>query len=144
LPSRRPRSPSKEAPPRFIGYQVSNAVRVTTVDIDNLGSLLDALVAAGGTNIDGPYFSMKDADAQLVPARSAALQEAEAKAADYARIAGYRSAELVAISEGGSAQGPGPVLVAYAADVATRSKAVVEPGQVGNMLTLNVQYRLVR
>ena len=95
-------------PPRFIGYQVSNTVRATTGKIDDIGPLLDALVAAGGTNIEGPWFGMKDADAQLVGARGAAIKAAEAKAADYARLAGYRGAELVSISEGGSFGGPQP------------------------------------
>src|SRR3546814_8313037 len=69
-------------PPRFLGYQVSNSVRATTGKIDDIGPLLDALVAAGGTNIDGPWFGMKDADAQLVGARGAAIKSAEAKAQD--------------------------------------------------------------
>lgn len=132
-------------PPRFIGYQVSNTVRVTTDDIGKLGELLDALVAAGGTNVDGPYFAMKDADAMLVPARKAAFAEANAKAADYARLAGYRSAELVSVTEGGAVQGPRPMPFAMDARVQnTAGKAVVEPGQVANTLTLSFQYKLVR
>src|SRR3546814_16588999 len=77
-------------PPRFLGYQVSNSVRATTGKIDDIGPLLDALVAAGGTNIDGPWFGMKDADAQLVGARGAAIKSAEAKAPAYAKLAGLR------------------------------------------------------
>ena len=132
-------------PPRFLGYQVSNTVRATTGKIDDIGPLLDALVAAGGTNIEGPWFGMKDADAQLVGARGAAIKAAEAKAADYARLAGYRGAELVSISEGGFA-GPQPPMP-YARDMgfAAEAKATpVEPGRVSNTLTLNFQYRLVR
>jgi len=132
-------------PPRFIGYQVSNTVRVTTDDIGKLGELLDALVAAGGTNVDGPYFAMKDPDAMLVPARKAAFDEANAKAADYARLAGYRSAELVSVTEGSAFQGPRPMPFAMDARVANQSaKAVIEPGQVANTLTLSFQYKLVK
>lgn len=132
-------------PPRFIGYQVSNMVRATTDDIGKLGELLDALVAAGGTNVDGPYFAVKDADAMLVPARKAAFDEAAAKAADYARLAGYRGAELVSVSEGGGMQGPRPMPYAMDARMeSTAAKAVIEPGQVANSLTLSFQYRLVR
>lgn len=132
-------------PPRFIGYQVSNTVRVTTDEIGKLGELLDALVAAGGTNVDGPYFAMKDADAMLVHARKAAFDEANAKAADYARLAGYRTAELVSVTEGAAVQGPRPMPFAMDARVQnTAGKAVVEPGQVANTLTLSFQYKLVR
>ncbi len=132
-------------PPRFIGYQVSNTVRATTSKIADIGPLLDALVAAGGTNIEGPWFGMKDADAQLVGARGTAIKAAEAKAADYARLAGYRGAELMSISEGGSFGGPPPPAPPMVRLEAMDAKATpVEPGRVSNTLTLNFQYRLVR
>lgn len=132
-------------PPRFLGYQVSNTVRATTDKIADIGPLLDALVAAGGTNIEGPWFGMKDSDAMLVGARGAAIEAAAAKAQDYARLAGYRSAELVSISEGGRVGGPNPPMPMARMEMAAGAKATpVEPGQVGNTLTLNFQYRLVR
>ncbi|MGQ3101922.1 MAG: SIMPL domain-containing protein [Sphingopyxis solisilvae] len=132
-------------PPRFIGYQVSNTVRATTGKIADIGPLLDALVAAGGTNIEGPWFGMKDADAQLAGARGTAIKAAEAKAADYARLAGYRGAELVSISEGGFVGPQPPMPYGRMQNMAMEMKATpVEPGQVANTLTLNFQYRLVR
>ena len=131
-------------PPRFIGYQVTNTVRATTDKIADIGPLLDALVAAGGTNIEGPWFGMKDADAQLVGARGAAIKSAEAKAADYAKLTGFRGVELVSISEGGFA-GPNPPMPMVRLQAMDAAKSTpVEPGQVANTLTLNFQYRLVR
>jgi len=132
-------------PPRFIGYQVSNSVRATTGKVADIGPLLDALVAAGGTNIDGPWFAVKDADAMLAGARGAAIKAAEAKAADYARLAGYRGAELVSIGEGsfGGPQPPMPMARLQAMD-ASEKATPVEPGRVSNTLTLSFQYRLVR
>lgn len=131
-------------PPRFIGYQVSNSVRATTSKIADIGPLLDALVAAGGTNIEGPWFGMKDADAQLVGARGAAIKAAEAKAADYARLAGFRGAELMSISEGsfGGPMPPMPMARGVAMEMAKSTP--VEPGQVANSLTLSFQYRLLK
>src|SRR3546814_20535812 len=69
-------------PPRFLGYQVTNSVRATTNAITGIGPLLDALVAAGGTNIDGPWFAMTDPEAMLVGATRAAntAEDAQAKA----------------------------------------------------------------
>lgn len=131
-------------PPRFIGYQVSNTVRATTGKIADIGPLLDALVAAGGTNIEGPWFGMKDSDAVLAGARGEAIKAAEAKAADYARLAGFRGAELVSISEGGFS-GPQPPMPMARMEMAADAKSTpVEPGRVSNSLTLNFQYRLVR
>lgn len=133
-------------PPRFTGYMVSNQVRATTGDIAKLGELLDALIAAGGTNIDGPNFSVKDADAMLVGAREAAIRKATAKANDYARLTGYRTARLVGISEGGGWSGPQPVPMMAMDAMGGEAKrfAPIEPGQVANTLSLSLQYRLER
>lgn len=131
-------------PPRFVGYQVSNSVRVTTTKIDELGAMLDALVTAGGTNIDGPWFGVKDAEAQLVGARGKVIAAAKVKADDYARLTGYRAAELVSISEGGFA-GPPPMPVPQMMAADAREKSTpVEPGQIADNLSLNFTYRLVR
>lgn len=132
-------------PPRLIGYQVSNQVRVTTADIDRLGTLLDALVDSGGTNIDGPHFFIDNPDAALEAAREAALRRAGERAARYARAAGYARARLVTLTEG---QGmvmppPMPVMRMEAMDAAAASTPV-RPGQVSNSVTLSVQYRLER
>jgi uncharacterized protein YggE len=136
------RAPGQQ--PRFIGYQVSNTVRATTGKIADIGPLLDALVAAGGTNVEGPWFGMKDSDAVLAGARGEAIKAAEAKAADYARLAGFRGAELVSISEGGFS-GPQPPMPMVRMEMAADAKSTpVEPGRVSNSLTLNFQYRLVR
>src|SRR3546814_12748719 len=71
-------------PPRFLGYQVTNSVRATTNDITGIGPLLAALVAAGGTNIDGPWFAMKDPDEKVVGERSSAVQARAPKDKEHA------------------------------------------------------------
>lgn len=129
-------------PPRLIGYQVSNQVRVSTTDLDRLGPLMDALVAAGGTNIDGPSFTIDNPDAALDSARQAAMRRAADRAMLYARAAGYARARLISVTEGGGVAMPPPMpmfrMRAEAADVATP----VQPGQVSNAVTLTLQYRL--
>lgn len=133
-------------PPRLTGYQVSNQVRVVTRDIAGLGQLIDALVVAGGNNIDGPSFYVSNPDAMLGGARAAVLAKANARAADYARLAGYREARLVVLSEGGGwMPGTQPVMQMARAEMADMKIAPpVQPGEVGNTLTLQVQYRLVK
>jgi hypothetical protein len=132
-------------PPRLIGYQVTNMVNVVTSDIANLGRLLDTLVEAGGTNIDGPSFFVDNPDAALDTARQRAMTRATERAALYARAAGYARGRLIAVSEGGPIPQPMPmphmaIARAEAADVATP----VQPGQVSNAITLTLQYRLER
>ncbi len=132
-------------PPRFVGYQVSNEVRVKTRDIAKLGTMLDALVAAGGTNINGPSFSI-DADAAIkTEARTRALRKAREQAQFYAAQTGYSSVRLVSITESQGYSGGPPMPQAMEMRVMDASaKAPVEPGQVSTAVNLTVQYRLVK
>ena len=44
----------------FRGYQASNRVSVTLREVERAGEVLDALVAAGATDINGPSFSLEN------------------------------------------------------------------------------------
>lgn len=133
-------------PPRLIGYQASNQVRVVTRDIAGLGALIDAMVVAGGTNIDGPSFYVSNPDALIEGARAAVMAKANARAADYARLSGFREARLVSLTEGGGWMPvPQPVPMMARAEMADgKFAAPVQPGEVGNTLTVQVQYRLIK
>ena len=56
----------------FRGYQVSNRVSVKLREIERVGEVLDALVEAGATDLNGPRFSVEDDSAALEEARSRA------------------------------------------------------------------------
>lgn len=128
--------------PRFIGYEASNTLTVKLRDIKRVGASLDAMVAAGATNLNGPTFSIDDPSPLLVQARGQALKSAKTQADFYAQAAGYRSARLVSISESNSGgQPPMPMMVrSFKADAAPVTP--VEPGQVSASVTLTVQYAL--
>ena len=132
-------------PPRLTGYQVSNQLSVVTSNTTRVGALIDALVTAGGNNIDGPTFFVADPDASLDTARETALRRATERANRYARAAGYSSARLISLNEGGSySPPPMPMIMARMSSDAAASGNMIQPGQVSNGITLNVQYRLVR
>ena len=61
--------------------------------------MLDALVAAGATDISGPDLSIDDDTAARAQARRQALETARAQAREYARAAGYADVRLLEISE---------------------------------------------
>ncbi len=129
--------------PRFFGYEASNQLTVKLRDIKMVGPLLDAMVAAGATNINGPTFAIDNPAPMLVQARGAALKSAKAQADFYAQAAGYRSARLLSIAESNSGgQPPMPMLQSarFKADAAPTTP--VEPGQVSASVTLTVQYAL--
>lgn len=129
--------------PRFIGYEASNQLTIKLRDIKRVGASLDAMVAAGATNISGPSFAIDDPSPLLVQARGTALRSAKAQADFYAQAAGYRSARLLSIAESNSGgQPPMPMMAraSFKADAAPVTP--VEPGQVSASVTLTVQYAL--
>ncbi len=129
--------------PRFIGYEASNQLSVKLRDIKKVGNLLDTMVAAGATNINGPSFSIENPAPMLVQARGQAMKDAKAQADFYAQAAGYRSARLVSISEGNSGGNPPMPMMAVARFKADAAPVTpIEPGQVSASVTLTVQYAL--
>ncbi len=131
-------------PARFTGYQVTNQVTVISEDIANLGRLLDALVEAGGNNLNGPNFYVDKPEEGLESLRASAMRKAEARAAEYVRLVGARGARLVSVTEGGGGFSPQPIAYARAMNVSAAADTEVSPGEVGTGLTLSFQYRLER
>ena len=133
--------------PTFLGYDVTNQVSVILRDVDKVGPTLDALVAAGANNVNGPYFSRDDDKAQRAQAREAAFKTAEEQARAYARMAGFSGIRLLAVEETLQRGGPIPF------DVANRQAIVVtgaakdtpiEPGRVGTTIQLTAKYEMTR
>jgi uncharacterized protein len=93
--------PGTNAPRRIVGYEVSNTVNVTVEGLDKLGPTIDALVAAGSNQIDGPTFSIADPKPLLAKARDEAVKDAVARAEAYARAAGVTLGPIISIYEGG-------------------------------------------
>jgi uncharacterized protein YggE len=130
-------------PPKFIGYEASNQLTVTVRKIAKAGELVDAMVGAGATNINGPSFGITDTSKLETQARAKAIQSAGERAAFYAQAAGYKTARLIAISEG--AEAGRPIIMtasrmAAAPDMATK----IEPGQLSTSITLSFRYMLER
>ena len=127
----------------FRGYQASNRVSVKLREVPRTGEVLDALVAAGATDLSGPDFSIEDDSAARSEARRAAMETAQAQAMEYARAAGYTGLRLLEISESVAVQPPIPFGRAVAAEAADASTPV-QPGLVQAGVTVRVTYELTR
>lgn len=133
-----------QATAKFLGYEASNQLSLTVRDVRRLGSLLDQIVAAGATSINGPTFGIDDPAPLLQKARGAALRSAKAQADYYAQQTGYRTVRLIAINETGNGGGsPMPALM-RADKVELPTYTPVEPGEVSTSVSLTVQYALER
>jgi hypothetical protein len=87
--------------PKLTGYSASNSVNIRFRDIRNSGKVLDALVAEGANQINGPTLTIDKPDAALDEARANAIANGRARAELYARALGKRVARVVSISESG-------------------------------------------
>ena len=91
----------KGQPPVLTGYRVSHSVSVTVEDFDKASAIVTAALNAGGAGVrlDGLRLQVGDPDSSLEPARSDALDQARAKAEEYAANAGRELGAIVRISE---------------------------------------------
>ncbi|QSX78052.1 SIMPL domain-containing protein [Agrilutibacter solisilvae] len=132
-------------PPRIKGYYASNTVNVTVRDIGRLGGILDALVATGANQINGPTFDIEDKDAVLDEARGKALDKARARAEGYAKRLGLRVRRVISVDETGGRNAPGPVYaraVMMEQAAAGNASAPIAPGENVLGLSLDVVYEL--
>lgn len=128
----------------FRGYQASNRVSVTLRKVPEAGRVLDALVAAGATDISGPSFSIEDDTAPRAQARKAALEKARRQAEEYARWAGYSGVRLLQVSEAVNPGRPMPYDGRVMAAAAEAKSTPVEPGLVGTSVTVSLSYEMTR
>lgn len=128
-------------PPVITGYQASNTVSIKVRDIARLGEVLDALVASGANQVNGPSFEIDRPEAVYDEARRDALELARARAEMYAKSLGMRVRRIVSISEGGGLQPPVPMMKAMAMDARMES-APVAPGETTLSASLDVVFEL--
>jgi len=98
-------------PPILTGYNANNQVTVRFRDIAQSGRILDALVAEGANQINGPSLTIDKPEAALDEARRNAITVARARAQLYAQATGKRVGRILAISEGGGGFPRGEIVV---------------------------------
>ena len=129
-----------------IGYRVTHMVTAKIRDVENAGSVIDAVAGAGGdlTRIDSLSFSIDDPSAYHEEAREEAMADAKAKAEQLADLAGVGVGKPTYISEG--AVIPPAVYVrdiAYGAEAApVVVPTTISPGEMTITLTVQVGYSI--
>jgi hypothetical protein len=121
-----------------IGYRVSNTVSVKIKEMENIGSIIDAVVQAGGdlTRVNGINFSVEDPSIYYEEAREEAMADAQAKAEALAELGGVRLGKPIHIAE--NSYQPGTIYVSgVRVDEAMDSETPISPGETE--ITLNIQ-----
>jgi uncharacterized protein len=136
---------AENQPPKITGYQASNTVTLKVRDISKLGKVLDALVASGANQVNGPSFEIDEPEAAYDEARRNALKKAQERAEMYAKTLGLRVRRIVSIDEGGGYQPPVPVrMMAMKSASMEAMDTPVSPGESTLTANLNVVFELGR
>jgi uncharacterized protein YggE len=126
-------------PPKVVGYDVVNMVRVTVREIPALGGILDKAVQSGSNQIGGISFAVKDQQAALDEARKMAVADAIRKADVYAAAAGVALGQIVSISESGGYSPPVPM---RARAMAAEAAPPIAAGQQTLAIDVNITWEI--
>ena len=131
-------------PPAITGYQASNSVAVRFRSIGKAGPVLDALVAEGANQIEGPNLAIDQPETALDEARGDAVKRARARAELYARAAGLTVDRIASIREAGQDAGdqPHPPVMYAMRAAAPAAKTQVVAGEREVTATLEVRFLL--
>lgn len=129
-------------PPQLTGYQASNQLSVRYRDIRNSGRILDALVAEGSNQINGPTLTIDKPEAGLDEARAKAIATGRARAELYARSLGMRVARVISVSESGGYSSPPPNPMVMRTMDSAQSKTSIDPGEQQLQVSVAMSFEL--
>jgi uncharacterized protein YggE len=129
-----------------IGYRVTNTVDVKIREIDEAGSIIDAVALAGGdlTRVNGISFTIDDPTVYQREARDKAMADAKGRAEQLATLAGVTLGKPIYISEsyyyprGTSYKGISAVDMEEAAPMTP-----ISPGEMEITLSVQVVYAIL-
>lgn len=140
-PKRLPDGSVEDGPQKIVGYQVNNTVSVRQRKLADMGKVIDALVAAGANQVNGPNFMLDKPAAAEDEARVEAIKTARARADLYAKAAGLRVARIVSISESGG-YAPQPVMYMRKEAMDVSAAPPVASGELELNINVTVQFEL--
>ena len=129
-------------PPVLTGYQASNNLSVRFRDIRNSGRILDALVAEGANQINGPNLTIDKPEQAMDEARVKALAVGQARAELYARSLGKRVVRLLSVSESGGYAVPPPMPMMRAQMADSAAKTTIDPGEQQIQVSIAMSFEL--
>jgi uncharacterized protein YggE len=124
------------------GYRASQSFTITVRAADTAGSLVDALVVAGGDSlqINGATPFVLDSTQSLEAARAAAVKSAKAKATSYAKLMGVKLGKVIYLVENSAPTNYTPVMAVAKAEA---DATVIDLGQQDVSISVTVQWSLL-
>ncbi len=118
-------TPTEGTAQEVTGYRASNIVQVTVNNLDDLGALLDDVIAAGGNTISGIQFEVSGQEDLLATAREAAINDAQQKAQQLIGLLGGELGQVVTVVETG---GYAPIPITVSREESLASAVPIAPG----------------
>lgn len=122
---------------RIKGFEVRHQLTVIFLNIKNSGPILDALVAAGANQVNGPRFSWEATEEAATTARAAAVREANERARFYADQLGLKIKRIVSIRDSSGYASGSPIIV-----TGSRIGTQIAPGEDKVRVSIQAEYEL--
>jgi uncharacterized protein YggE len=139
--------PGNSQPPQIVAYRASNTVSIRVGDLDRVGSVMDAALAAGANQLEGVSFLLLDDLPARQEALRAAVVEARAKAGVMAEALGVELGPIHSVGEGGVSVQP-PIMETAGAVRAMALQAgnatPVSPGELTGSAAVTISYGIVQ
>lgn len=125
-----------------VGYRASQSFTVTVRNAVNAGTVVDAVIAAGGDDLQlqGVSPFVIDSSKATEAARASAILNAKAKAISYAKLMGVKLGKVNYIVENSSAT---PTPMYGVAKAAADSATVIDLGTQDVSVSISVQWALI-
>ena len=129
---------------KLTGYRASQSFTITVHDAGNAGAVVDAIVSAGGNNLQlnsvSPFVSNSEVGVEA--ARAAAIKAATVKAKSYANLLGVKLGKVNYLVEN-SGQSPTPYPIYAAASKDSSAPTQVDLGQQSVTVNVTIQWSLL-
>jgi uncharacterized protein YggE len=125
----------------IIGYQASNSISAQTTAIDQVGSMIDAAMAAGATRANFVNFSLRDDSKARSDAMADACKDAQLKANAAAQALGLKVKRILRVT---SVNGGMPLQGGYSTGVVSDFAVAtpIKPSDLTVPATVTVTYEL--
>jgi uncharacterized protein YggE len=125
-----------------IGYQVSSFISVQTGAIDQLGSMIDAAIAAGANSANSVSFNLRNDASARSQAMAAACRDAQIKADAAAQALGLKVKRVMRITSVGDLRAQQGAYSSTIVGSSAVAATAIKPGEISVPATVTVTYEL--
>jgi uncharacterized protein len=127
--------------PTLSGYRATQSFDITIRSATSTGTVVDAIVEAGGDNlqVNGVSPFVLDSDKATETARTAAVKKAKAKAASYAKLLGVKLGRVIYLDETST---PSTYPIYTATAKADSAETVVDLGEQKVSVSVTVRWAI--